>query len=301
MKFTNNHNLPEPIYKAILAHEHKGVKYTASGISKSIRAFTLIHRYDDEIVKDISEMSWAFFGTMLHSYLEKYGLRGNFLSEQYLKTTVSGQDFSGTSDLLCQEGDKYVIVDYKTMSVWGWVFWKDGKFNDYEVQLNAYKYLFSKYDFHVDKLKIVAFFRNWEKKKVGDGYPAVPIMEIPVRSWTLEETEDYIKTKIATFEKFKDAPEGELPRCLPEELWQKPTTYAVKRQGNKTAMSGGIKSSQEEADKFILEQKIQDKKSYNYAVEVRPGTVERCAYCDARMVGCSQYKALKDQGLIREY
>jgi hypothetical protein len=300
MKYTNNFNLPEPIYKAILAHEHKGAKYTASGISKSIRSFILTDRHDDEIVKDVSEMSWAFFGTMLHSYLEKYGLKGNFLSEQYLSSIIAGQEFTGTSDLLCQEKSDYVIVDYKTMSVWGWVFWKDGKFNPYEVQLNAYKYLYSKCDFYAKKLKIVAFFRNWEKKKVGNGYPKIPIMEIPVKSWTLEETEDYIKTKINAFEKFKDAPEPELPMCLPEELWQSPTKYAVKRQGNKTAMSGGIKNSKEEADKFILNQKIQDKKPYKYIVEVRPGTVERCNYCDGR-TWCGQYKKLKEQGLIRSY
>lgn len=298
MLFTNKHNLPEPIYKAILAHEHKGAKYSASGISKSPRAFILTRRHDHEIVKDISDMAWVFFGIMLHSYLEKYGLRGNFLAEQSLETTIAGQPLSGTSDLLCQDEKNYIIHDYKTMSVYGFIFWKDGKFNDYEVQLNTYRFLYHMHDFLASKLMITAFFKDWKKRdSKNEGYPKTPIAQKKVQVWSLNEIKEYIEIKIKTFEKFWNRPEQELPLCLPEELWQTPDTYAVKK--NKVKKAVRVLYSKEDAEQHITKLLAHGEKA-QYFIEKRCGLVNRCEYCDASPF-CSQYSDLFKNGLIRRY
>ena len=73
---------------------------------------------------------------------------------------------------------------------------------------------------------------------------------------------------------------GEMPECTTDEMWEKPTTYAVKKDGGVRAKS--VHSTLEEA-----QEKLPPK---GYFIEVREGERTRCAkFCQVNNF-CNQYQ-----------
>jgi len=76
--------------------------------------------------------------------------------------------------------------------------------------------------------------------------------------------------------------DGELPDCTAEEMWEKPTVWAVRKTGNKRAHS--LYETEALASSALAE--LGDK----YEMEVRPGERTRCTnFCPVN-TWCQQYK-----------
>jgi hypothetical protein len=76
---------------------------------------------------------------------------------------------------------------------------------------------------------------------------------------------------------------GELPACTPEEMWEKPTSYAVKKEGGVRAKS--VHETRELAEKALPPK--------GYFIEVREGERTRCEkYCQVSPF-CKQYQTYK--------
>jgi hypothetical protein len=74
----------------------------------------------------------------------------------------------------------------------------------------------------------------------------------------------------------------ELPFCTPSEMWEKPTTYAVRKTGNVKARN--VCATEEEALAKVAEY------GKEYEIEVRQGERTRCAnFCSVSRY-CNQYK-----------
>ena len=74
----------------------------------------------------------------------------------------------------------------------------------------------------------------------------------------------------------------ELPFCTPAETWEKPTLYAVKKDGAVRAKS--VHESLKEAEEVLL------KAGKGYALEVREGDRTKCSsFCQVSKF-CSQYQ-----------
>lgn len=81
-----------------------------------------------------------------------------------------------------------------------------------------------------------------------------------------------MKTKIAEYKQYKDLADDDIPPCTPKERWDKPTTYAVMKPGNKRATR--VMDTADEAEKLAVDL---GKGCY---VETRTGESVRCAeYC----------------------
>ena len=130
------------------------------------------------------------------------------------------------------------------------------------------------------------FFTDWKKSDAvkGNGYPPLRYQEQRIELWPLDKTEAYIVERL---EEFAFAL-GSLPLCLPEELWQTPTTWAVYRKEGQ-ARAFRVVNSEEEANSIAAE--------IGGMVAKRPGMAKRCGYCTAAPF-CEQYAALKDAGLV---
>jgi hypothetical protein len=124
------------------------------------------------------------------------------------------------------------IRDYKTTSVWAVMNEKI----EWEQQLNIYAWLVDtvKEDFFVKDLGIVAIIRDWSRREANrnSDYPQAPVKEIPIKLWTYEEQEAFIKDRITHHSacEFAMETDGDLPPCTPEEMWEKPTTYGPSRR-----------------------------------------------------------------------
>jgi hypothetical protein len=114
------------------------------------------------------------------------------------------------------------------------------------------------------------------------------VIDIPL--WSFEERLAYVRSRIslhgdALFEMETD---GEIPECTPEEMWERPTFYALKKDGNVRAKS--VHETPEAADQALALATEKAKKGEKFIVEIRPGDRVRCSnYCQVAEF-CSQHK-----------
>ena len=284
MKLTNKYNLPQTFVNVLNRPSYtKGKAHlSATEIINSPRIVQLKKIHWDNLEEDVADKVWAIFGTAIHSVLE-LGKDEHHVIEQRLHANVDGWDISGAIDLQRIEDDGIIVADYKTTGVWAVMNEK----SDWEQQLNIYAWLVEKVKkVPVKKLEIIAIIRDWNRRdaQTKEGYPEAPIKVINVPLWTFQQRENFIKERIHLHSNALFATEtaDDLPECSPSEMWEKPTTWAVRKIGNKRATTVLNTADQAEA-------KIEEL-GKDYQIEVRPGERTRCAnFCQVRDF-CSQWK-----------
>jgi len=258
--------LARPSYSKGKAH------LSATQLLDSPKIVALRRKFDDEIEQDASDMVFSLFGSALHNILE-HGKDDNHLVEERLHTELDGWHISGAIDLQIKNPNGLSIRDYKTTSAWAVMKQK----YEWELQLNIYAWLVEKVKkVKVTDLGIVSVIRDWSRRDAGikEGYPESPIKELSVPLWDYEAREAYISKRIAMHSAcdFELETSGVLPDCTPEDMWEKPAVWAIKKTGNIRAKS--LYSSKEHAEEALKEL------SKEYEIEYRPGERTRCmSYC----------------------
>jgi len=258
--------LARPSYSKGKAH------LSATQLLDSPKIVALRRKFEDEIEQDASDMVFSLFGSALHNILE-HGKDHNHLVEERLHTELDGWHISGAIDLQIKNPDGVSIRDYKTTSAWAVMKQK----YEWELQLNIYAWLVERVKkVKVTDLGIVSVIRDWSRRDAGikEGYPESPIKELSVPLWDYEAREAYISKRIAMHSAcdFELETSGSLPDCTPEDMWEKPAVWAIKKTGNIRAKS--LYSSKEHAEEALKEL------SKEYEIEYRPGERTRCmSYC----------------------
>ena len=278
---TNKQNLPEPFVNAIDRDFHISADYSASQLTKPPRMVHLEKRHKHEIVEDVADNIWRLFGSTVHSILQQ-GEAEDHLVEQYLCEEIAGVKLSGMADLYHNHG----IYDYKVTSVWSYIFMAD-KIPEWESQLNTYAWLFNKAGFPVTWLEIVMILRDWQssKAKYDQNYPDSQVKTVPIKLWPIEKTEEYLKSRIDLYEKFKETSDNLLPECSPQERWAKPPKYAIMKNGRKSAIK--LFDQFDSAESAMVE--IRKTKPGEFYIEERKGEMwKRCEYCSVSNF-CNQF------------
>lgn len=283
MKLTNKFNLPQTFVNVLTRPQYsKGKAHlSATELINSPRIVQLKNKYWDDLEEDIADKVWAIFGTAIHSVLE-LGKDENHIIEQRLHANLDGWDVSGAIDLQRVDADGIVIADYKTTGAWAVMNQK----MDWEQQLNIYAWLVEKVKkVPVKKIEIIAIIRDWSRRdaQTKENYPEAPIKVIDINLWSLEDRENFVKARINLHSNAYMASEmGEnLPLCTPSEMWEKETSYAIKKTGNKRATT--VLWIKEDAEKKLEEL------GKGYEIEVRPGERTRCANFCIVSSKCTQY------------
>ena len=292
MKFTNKYGLPATILNVIHRPTYsKGKAHiSATEIINSPRIVQLKKKYWDEIEQDASEMVWSLFGSAVHNILE-HGKDDHHIVEERIHLEFDGWHISGAIDLQEVESNGTITVsDYKVTGAWAVMNEKD----DWHRQLNIYAWMVEKVKkVPVGKLQIIAIIRDWSARDAAtkENYPQSPVATIDIPLWTFEEREAFIAKRIyehgaALFEMETD---GDLPDCTSEDMWEKKTSYALKKDGNVRAKS--VHETHEEATAAMEAALASAKKSEKFSVEVRQGERTRCkSYCQVSQF-CKQYQA----------
>jgi hypothetical protein len=234
-------------------------------------------------------MVWSIFGTAIHGVLE-HGKGDTHIVEERIHVELDGMRISGAIDLQEVEPDGIVVSDYKTTSAWAVMNEKQ----DWHNQLNSYAYLVEKAKkIPVKKLQIVAIVRDWNRRDAAnrDGYPKAPIVVIDIPLWEFAEREAYVRQRISLHGDafFEMETGGEMPECTAEEMWEKPTTYALKKDGNIRAKS--VHDTREAADTALATATEKAKKGEKFLIEVREGGRTRCeSFCQVAPY-CQQHQA----------
>jgi len=290
MKLTNNFGLPDTIMNVIARPQYNKGKANMSvtELLNSPRIVQLKRKHWDDLTEDAADMVWSIFGTAIHGVLE-HGKGDNHIVEERIHVEINGMHISGAIDLQETTDDGIIVSDYKTTSAWAVMNEKQ----DWHNQLNSYAYLVEEAKkVPVCKLQIVAIIRDWSRRDAAsrEGYPKAPIVVIDIPLWSFEERKAYIGSRVslhgdALFEMETD---GDMPDCTPEEMWEKPTTYALKKDGNVRAKS--VHETREAAEEALADANEKAKKGEKFLIEVREGDRTRCSnFCQVAGM-CSQYQ-----------
>jgi len=260
-----------------------------------------MNQYAGELVEDASDRLWALMGQAIHAVLERADGPGRIIEERYF-VQISGWKLSGQVDVIEEEVESYfpgntptlrknVLSDYKFMSVWEII---HGLKPEKTQQLNILAYLARANRIPIDNLQIVGILRDWSKSKAkfDKNYPQHQGVTIPVDLWDFETQEAFIKERI-------DAHKSalfELPLCTDDERWAKPDTYAVMKEGRKSALR--VLQSEQEAWEWGMgngwaNEGPNDLKD-GITIVHRPGEQTRCANYCAVADKCLQYQELKN-------
>ena len=288
MKLTNKYNIPQTFVNVLQRPTYSKGKANLSvtQLINSPKIVALTSLFADELEQDVSEMVWSIFGSAVHGVLE-HGKDANHKIEERLHTEIDGWNISGAIDLQIVGENGIAIRDYKTTSAWAVMNEKI----EWEQQLNIYAWLVEKVKkTPVTDVGIVAIIRDWNRRDAGtrEGYPEAPIKELPVKLWSFEERERFVSERISKHSACEFAIETDqpLPRCTPEEMWEKNTTWAVKKTGGVRAKS--VHQTQEEAADAL------EKAGKGYEIEVRLGERTRCANFCSVSHRCIQWRDYQD-------
>jgi hypothetical protein len=293
MKITNKFNVPETLVAlATRDYYSKGKSdYSVTEIISPPRIQRLRRTHFEEMEQDVSDMLWMLLGTALHVVAERSEVSGH-TNEERLSAGINGIILSGAIDLQKDDEDGVTITDYKFTSAWALMNDKP----EWEQQQNIYKYLVERVKKKpVKGLKICALIRDWSRRDAQNksDYPQAPIQVIDIPMWTFDRTEAFIKERVEMHRDSKVSADwgDELPLCSDEERWLRPTTYAVKKDGRKTAIR--VFDTQDEADALLKEMPEKDKGF----IEIRKGEAVRCTgnFCGVSQ-WCSQYKSTLKEG-----
>jgi hypothetical protein len=290
MKLTNNYGMPETILNVIARPQYSKGKANMSvtELLNSPRIVQLKRKHWEDLTEDAADMVWSIFGTAIHNVLE-HGKGDNHIVEERIHIELDGMHISGAIDLQETTPEGIVVSDYKTTSAWAAMQEKQ----DWHNQLNSYAYLVeAAKKLPVTKLQIVAIVRDWSRRDAAtrEGYPKAPIVVIDIPLWSFADREAYVRSRIslhgdALFEMETD---GDMPDCTPEETWEKPTSYALKKDGNVRAKS--VHETSEAADTALAAATEKAKKGEKFLIEVREGDRTRCSsFCQVAGM-CSQYQ-----------
>jgi hypothetical protein len=287
MELTNISNLPKAIERAVNndPYDSSGSDISTTRLIAPPRIRVLEKRNFDLIKEDVSDRIFSLLGQSVHHIIERAKLKVD-ISERRLfykdDAITNGWTLSGQFDYLTRDGN---LIDFKVTSAWAALDALTNGKDEWENQLNVLDFLCRKNqkdltrykkEIKVKSLSIMAILRDWSKLKVmqSDNYPRKQVVMIPVRRWSEEQQEIYVKARIKLHQ---DAEQSkELPMCTAKERWRKEDSYAVMKDNRKTAWR--LFATKEEAIQFIFSQKMIEGKGCN--IVFRKGEDVRCQhYC----------------------
>lgn len=286
MRFTNQHGLPEAMFRALSKNRYSGADvehdYSATTLLKPPQIVMLERRHADEIEEDVIDRLWSMFGSIGHTLLEEH-CPENEMGEVRLFAEIHGRKISGQFD--GYHPLTKALHDYKVTSAWTLVY--ESRTGEWAEQLNILAYLLRENGHPVESASIVAILRDWSRSKAlsGGDYPQAPIQIIPVELWAPSEQEKFLSERVSLMIANEGLNDECLCPCTPEEMWEKPTKYALMKEGRKSAVKL--------YDDFTEAGDACAAAGKGHSVVTRPGERTRCQdYCPVADF-CHQFKAYK--------
>lgn len=200
--------------------------------------------------------------------------------EQRLKKKVGKWTVTGKFDFV-GEGR---VQDFKTASVWSYMNQVNA---DKQIkQGSVYRWLGPDI-ITQDEMDIHHIFMDWKAGmvKTDPKYPSQRFKKQTFSLLPVQETERFIRRKLALIDQYWEAPEDEIPECDSEELWRSEPVFKYYKNPDKTTRSTKNFDTRHDATLRYIEDG-----SVGLVKEV-PGQVTACKYCSA-FAACSQKDSL---------
>ena len=248
MKITNHAGIHELLVAAIERQDERWYAgkneerfASATQLLKPPYMMVLEKEHGEELEQEAVDCIWRLFGAAVHKVAELGSESSAFIAEPRFAITVNGKRITGGADAILRNRK---IVDFKVTSAWTLVY--GSRVKEWEAQLNIYAEMAQQAGYPIDALEVIAILRDWSaksKRDSGADYPESAVVTIPIGLWVPERINAFLRERVAALE---EAMTHGCPSCTPEERWEKPTTWAVKKKGAKRATK--VCSTQEEAE-----------------------------------------------------
>jgi hypothetical protein len=324
--YTNYSDIPLPLAVWLASDRGYDLKPNANTVSATTlmqptRSVILTQRVMQEQQSiDVADLVQAKVGTAVHEAVEDAWLYGrekamrllNIPNEVISKIALNPErKWDGDDDIICiymeqrtnKEIDGWVVsgkfdivwenrvCDIKTTKTYNWI--KGSNDEKYALQGSIYRWLnpeIIKDDF----IDIYMIFTDWSplKAQADKTYPPkrVIVRRLPLLS--IEETESWIRGRLAELTRYKDADQADLPACTPEELWMDPPKWAYYKDKTKTTRATKLFDTAAEAHARLQQDGAKG------LVTKREMEPTFCRYCSARPV-CTQAEQYIAQGLLK--
>lgn len=322
-EYTNNNNISLPLAVFLMfddyAYDDRDNSISATGLIRPIRQLVLAKQNPTEAkTVEISELVASRMGSAIHKGCEEAwtdlptvkkalkALGANDAAadsirinpetvetgdmpvyvEQRVEKTIDDFVISGQYDLVLDG----TLNDFKSTSVWTYIF--DSSAESYIKQGSIYKWL-SQDKITSDYININYIFTDWSAAKAREkkDYPQFKALTKKYDLWSTEETENWIRNKIAQYKLHLNTPQEGLPECTDEELWATDETFKYYKNPEKLSRSTKNFKTMDEA----LVQKAKD--GHVGIIKTVPGTVKHCPYCPVVGV-CTQAQAMRESGRL---
>ncbi len=270
---TNKLRLPDPIVRAISNDSYtKGAAdFSVTELLAPPQLVRLRKQHASEISEDASDRIWSLLGQAVHSIIERASDGADTLSEVTLNTIFDDVTIKGTFDHLTISSGE--MCDFKVTTVWKLV--GGGVPEEWEQQTNIYRWmLWREKGIEVQSIAVIAILRDWSKREADrrQDYPQSQAVRLDVPLWPMEVVAAFVRSRL---DKHNDPTLG----CSDEDIWAKPSKWALMQKGRKTAVR--LYDTAEEAQAAV---------STNQYVEYRPGIATRCeSYCPVSQF-CEQWR-----------
>lgn len=277
MKITNVYGMPEALVK--FAEEDYIIKpneYRATSLLKGYKEILLNRKYYDDVTVDVTQLIWMLFGKAVHYMLESQEATPGIHKENRLYMKIGNYTLSGQYDEYNE--DTFDIGDYKTTSVWK-ILHKN--FDDWYKQGCIYALLLNQNGKSAETFTVTAFLKDHSPEKAlhTKDYPPFPVYKhtFDIKPEDIVATEKWVKDKIKTLSFMTTMNVDNVEPCEPEERWQQDPTFAVMKEGRKSAMR--VLDTEEEAWEWV-DEKVKESDLTKVNVVLRPGRNRKCeSYC----------------------
>lgn len=148
MKYTNKHNIPIEIIRAVENDNYsKGNSVKSiTGLLQPPQISILSEHHAEELTADISERIWILLGQSVHTILERANQdKEDTLTEERMYAEVSGWKISGQTDSISLADN--TLKDYKVTSAWTVMNALKNEKQEWVQQLNCYAWLADQNDY----------------------------------------------------------------------------------------------------------------------------------------------------------
>lgn len=210
---------------------------------------------------------------MIAVYLENRGFR-EIVVDGVLHTI--GGKFDMVSD--------GILNDNKSTSAYGWVY--GTREDEHRLQMSLYNWIDKQRTdgeaprVTEDICNVNYIFTDWQKMlaKTNPKYPQSRVEQKTLTLLSLDETEAWVRSKVAVVHRHLAAAEDQMPQCTDEELWRSDPKFKYYSDPEKAKLAGAKSTKNFDTLHEANQHLSQMGKG---VVKTVPGEVKACGYCAA--------------------
>lgn len=278
---------------------------SATDFLKSVRQYVLARRVDSaQAIPNLNSLTASRIGVAIHDAIERawtgpglvkalgaLGLPAHryivnptgpvpdgmlaVYVEQRVEKVLDGWTITGQYDIVIV-GQLYDVKSTKSYVI-------QKRLNDikWAMQGSIYRWLNPEV-ITDDSVVIECVVLDWTAAGAASSpeYPQQQWVSIRLTLKSIQETESFLRTKLAQITKHLDTPEPELPECTDEELWREGPSYAYFANPDAVGRSSKNFDSLHDANMHLADKG-------KGRIDTRPGKAKACAYCSAAVL-CTQ-------------